>query len=187
MSAAAMAKHMRRWADVGIDGALVNGGLNALREDRGESRTRAPKKTGRLAETVRVVRPTVARVRRTGVIRMSLAAGSRARGPRAVAYASVLQTGKVGYPAKEKTVAHTIRPRRGEYSGEVFRTTGVLSFDKGGTRVFARSVRHPGTRFPALGYLKVNEARVAASCDRSVERSFEFPIFNPGAGWGGDE
>jgi hypothetical protein len=182
MSAAAMAKHLRRWAEVGIDGALVIGAVNALRDDRRDSQARAPKKTGRLAATVRVVRPTVARTKRTGMIRASLAAGSRSGGSRAVAYASVLQTGKVGYPAQEKTRAHRIEPRRGTYAGDTFRTTGVLSFENGGTRVFAKSVKHPGTRFPALGYLKVDEARMVTSLDRAVERSFEFPMAPTGGG-----
>jgi hypothetical protein len=185
MSPAAMAKHMRRWADVGIDGALVTSTVEALGDDRRESASRAPKKEGKLARTVRVMRPTPARTKRTGKVRVSLAAGSRSGDrSKAVPYASVLQTGKVGFPGRSKTREHIIRARRGSYGSGVFRTTGVLAFAKGGTRVYARSVIHPGSKFRAIGYLKVDERRASARMKTAVAASFERESFDavPAAG-----
>ena len=91
-----LAAQIEKWAAVGIDFALVQSAAAALEEDRRESAARAPRRSGRLASTIRVVRPSSTRAGRTGILRLSLTAGSGSsnRGKR-VEYASVLQTGQV--------------------------------------------------------------------------------------------
>lgn len=172
LSPAEAAKRLQKWADVGIDAALVDGLVAGLKPDAAASRSRAPHKSGRLAATIRVTSPRPERTKRTGTVRAGLIAGSSSGDRRkAVQYASVLQTGKVGYPPRGSTRPHPIRARRAGYAAGEVRTTGVLAFNAGGTRVYARSVQHPGSHFPALGYLAVDERRLATVVDRSLQKS----------------
>lgn len=179
MSAKEAADRLAKWEAVGISIALVDGGMAALEQDARDSRTRAPRVSGRLAATIRVVRPSSrSAAARAGQLVFRLGAGSRTRDRRkgsGVAYARVLQTGRVWTPGGEvaKTREHEIQARAGSYGGGKFRTTGVLAFARGGLNLFARKVRHPGSRFHALGYLGVNEPRLRSTVDAALQRGID--------------
>jgi hypothetical protein len=176
-SLATLAERIRKWAAIGIDASLVEGITTGLQVDEKESEGRAPRKQGRLVRTIRVVQPSATRAAKRGVIRAGLAAGSRSGDRRlAVAYASVLQTGKVGYPPGAKTRKHPIQARRAEYRNGRISTTGVLSFVAGGRRVFVRRVMHPGSRFEAMNYLQINEPRLARVIDEKVQARIQVDI-----------
>jgi hypothetical protein len=175
-----LAAKMRKWADAGFDYAIIAGARTALEEDRRDSISRAPSRSGALRRTIRVTTPSSRRAARTGIVRIGLSAGSRVFG-NPVRYAAVHQRGLVGYPPKPKTKPHVIEahaagtwiarwsPRHG-YSAR--QASGkVLSFLVAGRRAFARHVNHPGSRFRALEYLKVNETRAAGAIDQSVQKS----------------
>lgn len=176
------ARRVEKWASVGIHVAIVDAGLQALEQDRRESERRAPSKSGAMRKTIRVIRPTTRHVRRTGTVTLGLAAGSRV-----VLYASVVHTGKVGYPPGAKTKEHPIAAQGAGNEGYVTRfgragsrlryissrASGkkALSFMWGGKRVVVRSVNHPGSRFRARAFLKVDERRLRAVIKDGVIRS----------------
>ncbi len=172
------AKRIARWAKTGISLALVDSLKSALDVDRRESATRAPHRSGALAGTIRVTEPSSTKAAQTGLIKASLSAGRRSVDRRkAVPYARVLQTGQVYGGPGGKTKPHPIVARRARYNERgTLLTTGVLSFVIGGRRVFTRSVRHPGSRFRALGYLRVNEPRLQHQLDRDLGKDTEKEI-----------
>jgi hypothetical protein len=177
LSPAELANRIRKWAAVGVDVSIVDGVVTGLEVDEKESEARAPRRQGKLAKTIRVIRPSATQAAKKGVIRAALAAGSRSADRRkGVPYASVLQTGKVGYPPASRTKPHEIKARRADYSGGRIRTTGVLSFLVGGRRVYARAVKHPGSRFKQIEYLQVNETRLAGVIDRSTQKRIDAEI-----------
>lgn len=163
---------MEKWASVGIDYAVVDGMLKALELDRSESEARAPRKTGKLAKTIKVLRPSAQRAQKTGLIRAAVVAGSRSGDRRkSVSYASVLQTGKVYNGPGGKTKPHDIVARKASYSGGKIQTTGVLALKVGGHPKFARKVHHPGSTFAAMDYLRVNEDRAVKDVDQALQAS----------------
>ena len=186
LTPAEAAARLKKWADVGIDYALVEGTIRALDVDKRESVARAPRRSGRLASTIRVLKPSSrSAAAKKGQIRAQIKAGSSSSGNR-VLYASVLQTGKVGYPPKDRTARHLIAPQRfmksaGGYvrmSGRLYvpaRDASALRFIAGGRPVFTRRVMHPGSRFRADNYLRVNEPRLIAN----VEAEFVKPKNDP--------
>jgi len=162
------AKRMRRWAETQFDGSVIVGLQTALEVDRRESQSRAPRRTGALAGTIRVTNPSAKRAMKTGSVFVSLTAGSRQKG-NPVWYASVLQRGLVGWPGSPTTKAHRIgKTSEGQWYTGWARGRGYfgrqgtgrnLAFTAGGETLFRGSVQHPGSRFNAVGYLKVNEPR----------------------------
>jgi hypothetical protein len=164
-------ERVQKWADAGFDYALVETLRMTLEKDRAESAARAPRKRGVLAFTVRVIRPSATTAKRKGIIRVSLAAGSRSGDPRkSVPYASVLQSGKV-YGGGTRSKRHVIRARVGRYDDRGrFLKTGLLLFT--GRRGFfaGHEVMHPGSKWPALKYLGVNEGRVGEALDSGLQR-----------------
>lgn len=187
-SARSAAAWLRKWADVGISAALVDAGLAVLEKDKSESKSRAPKKEGRLAATIRVVKPSSkSKDAKAGLLVFRLGAGSRSADRRKrVSYARVLQTGKVFVsPGVEapKTKEHTIEARSGDYElrqmglmggppgSSRFRTTGVMRFKKGGDTVYARRVKHPGSKFRGRWYLRLSEGRFAMGLDKGIQAS----------------
>ena len=115
---------------------------------------------------------------RTRILKASLVAGRRSVDRRkAVPYAGVLQKGEVYGGPGGRTRPHVIVAREGRFDGGGrFAATGVLSFLAGGRRVFARAVRHPGSRFRPLGYLRVKEPRLVLQLDQGIERSAQKEI-----------
>jgi hypothetical protein len=172
------AERLERWAKAGFQVALVDALTTALEADKRESAGRAPRRTGALASTIRVTKPSAARAEKTGVLKASLAAGRRSVDRRkAVPYARVLQTGQVYGGPGGRTRPHVIVAREGRYNaGGRFATTGALSFTVGGRRVLARAVKHPGSRFRALGYLRVNEPRLGRQLDQGIQASADKEI-----------
>ena len=166
------ANRCRRWAETQFDGSVVVGLQLALQVDRRESQSRAPRRTGALAGTIRVTNPSVKRALKTGSVVVSLTAGSRKKG-HPVWYASVLQRGLVGWPGSPTTKPHRIAKTtggqwyvtwgRGRGYGGRQGTGQNLAFVAGGQMLFRGSVQHPGSRFNAVGYLKVNEPRARES------------------------
>lgn len=182
MSPAKMAEQIRKWREAGFDVAIVDAGIATIEADRNEARSRAPRRSGALAGTIRVIRPSSTAAARRGYVRLALAAGSRAMG-NPVRYASVLQTGTVGYPARERTKAHPISPQGG---GATLRVSGrravlrensshtVLRLKVPGGNVFvARVKNHPGSKFQALNYLQVNEARAVTIIGAGVAKALQ--------------
>lgn len=94
------------------------------------------------------------------MIRASLA-GSRSRSKRSVPYARILQAGG-------RTRPHVIRAGR---RGGTF-----LSFESDGRRVFARTVSHPGARYAARDYLRVNMPRLQHQIDTGLQKSADREI-----------
>lgn len=169
------AAKLEKWASAGFNYALVAAGRAALERDRQESIARAPSKTGALRRTIKVTESQLKSTIRRGFFKISLTAGSRAKG-NPVTYASVLQFGGVGYPPKDRTRAHPIvastkgvwhRPTlsRTTYS----EGTGKMLKLPGG--IFRRSVQHPGSHFRALHYLAISERRAAETVKASVAKS----------------
>lgn len=168
----AFAAKLKKWADAGFNYGAMQGARAALRVDEQESVSRAPKRTGALARTIRVVQPTLAATKRRGFFRLRLSAGSRSKSSR-VTYASVHQYGMVGYPPTDRTAPHRInatkagvwyRPSlsRNSYS----RGTGKLLRIAPG--VYRRSVNHPGSHFRALHYLAINEQRAKVEIKSAI-------------------
>lgn len=164
------------WAAAGFDPAILSGMLEAMESDRTEARARAGafKKTGRLMDTIHVVRPRLGAAVKRGFVSATLAAGSRSSDRRKrVAYAGVLQTGWVYGRPGGRTRRHTIAARRGSYGeGGQFQITGRLRFNVGGHFVTVPLVEHPGNRFPRREYLQVNEQRLGRSIESSLDDSF---------------
>lgn len=155
---------MAKWAKAGFPIAIVDGLVNGLELDRRESTSRAPRKSGRLAATIRVVKPSATAAARRGFITAALAAGSKSGDRRkAVSYGRVHQVGGFTGP-------HRIRARAAQYVGGRL-VSGVMAMKIGGRTVFAPQVFHPGSKFRKLEYLKITEPRVAYSIDRSIQGS----------------
>jgi hypothetical protein len=164
---------LRKFADAGFNVALVDGGLKALENDKTESQARVRKVTGKLAATIRVIKPNPqSPAARAGTLIFRLGAGSRSADRRkAVPYGRVLQTGTVYGSADGKTRPHVIQARAGGYSAGAFRTTGAVAFQVAGQLVFARRVHHPGSKFTAHPYLAVNQPRLATSIEAGLVRA----------------
>ena len=179
MTPAAYAKNVEKWARSGFSFDMVQGARRALEADASDGRRSAPKKTGALAGTIRVSNPSSSRAGKTGLVSISLLAGSRSKG-NPVAYASVLLRGQVGWPGKPKTSKHDIiahgkgaqiasfgrrRSSFTEASGK------ALKFTAGGQEFFRRKVRHPGSDFSNWNrnWLKVDQRRLERDVDRAIE------------------
>ena len=178
-----LAKKFEKWAASGLDYTLVVGTRAGLEMDRRDSSGRAPRVSGRLAGTIRVVEPRIAAAVKRGFIRVNLVAGSKSKA-NPVPYASVLQKGLVGYPPKDRTKPHPILAQTRGQVGEWVATFGgrsarfrsftrasgkMLRFQAGGRTVFAGKVQHPGSRFRAREYMRVNEQRVQGAIDAAVQ------------------
>ena len=184
------ADRVARWRKVGYDYALIVNARLALDDDRRDSTARAPKKTGKLAQTIRVIDPKAGNAARAekygrasaGTVRIELAAGSRARGAAAVPYARVLQTGQV-YPGRARTKPHEIQALIASRVGSVvpqlraagrrLKVTGFKSATgkmlklRGGN--FRTRLMHPGSRFRALQFLAIDEARLIRKTDTGLQ------------------
>lgn len=185
-----LAKKFDRWAEAGFDYALVVGARAGLEMDRRDSAARAPRRTGRLAGTIRVIDPRLSSAVKRGFVRVVLAAGSKSKA-NPVPYASVLQRGLVGYPPKDRTRPHVILAQTSGQVGEWVATFGgrsarfrsftrasgkMLRFQLGGQTIFAGKVHHPGSRFKARHYLAVDEGRVQGSIDQALQRGLDREI-----------
>lgn len=178
VSVQAYAKWLNKWADSGFDVGTIDQAMSAVELDAAESRARAPHKSGKLAATIRAVRPKVGPAMKKGVIRFGLTAGKRGLSPSAVPYAQVMQTGHVSKFAPSgagatKTAAHRIEARAGSYSGGKFGITGRLRFVVRGNPVAVPAVNHPGSKLRARNYLNFREERVAAAVASGVQRSLD--------------
>jgi hypothetical protein len=167
---------IRKWAEVGFDYAAVQGLKASLQQDKSESQGRAPKRTGKLAGTIRVVNPSSTAAGRNGFIKGGLAAGSR--GLKGVPQAGVLQRGTVwGGGAKSKP--HLITRRTGSYQSTQVSVGGGPSFGASAfvtghlklSPTFPRQVHHPGSKWPALDYLRVDAARASTQIDSALHQS----------------
>ena len=155
------------WARYGFDVGLIDAGIKALEPDKVESQARAPKKSGRLAATIRIAKPTQRAAVKRGFVKLGLVAGSRSRDRRkAVPYARVLQEGEVWGGGNSKK--HPIRARAAAYYDGSIRTTGRLAL----APYYPREVVHPGSDFPKLEYLRVNEVRVSRGVEAITLASF---------------
>jgi hypothetical protein len=158
-----MAKRIQKWADKGLDYAMVTKAKDALALDVVESRLRIRSKTGRLAKTVRLTEPSATLTARRGFFRINLAAGSKAKGS-PVRYASVLQLGRVGGPfGVRRSHVHFITAKRGS----------AIAFQLNGQRRVFEQVVHPGSRFPAQEYLRINPERASRTIEAGVQKSAE--------------
>lgn len=187
------------WSAKGLNFAVVLGLQKGIEPDRAAGVTRAPRKKGRLASTIRVTKPTLRNAVKTGLIKVLLMAGSRSK-DNYVPQASVLQNGFIvspretvkGEPVKiaERTRAHTIRPRDGVSKGDwVVRVTPkgryagrqatedraqkrVLAFkSKTGEILFRKVVRHPGSKFKARKYLGLTVPHILRTLDAQIQAS----------------
>ncbi len=152
MSPSKYARKLEQWAAVGVHYDIIVAARAALEDDRRESVGRVPKKSGRLAGTIRVSEPSAARFKRKGYFAAHLSAGSRAKGD-PVKYALVLQTGKT-YAGASRSVPHDI--------------PGGVKLPDGSMR---HAVHHPGGRFVAHHYLRVEESRAARYIDTAITKS----------------
>lgn len=182
LTPAEFAARTRKWVEAGFNGAAIQSALVALEQDRREAEASAPSKSGAMRKTIRVIKPTVKTALKRGFPTLGLAAGSRT-----VHYASVIATGKVGYPPGSKTKEHPIAAQGTGFAGWVARKGGgskgtrligkmasgkkALSFMWGGKKVVVRSVMHPGSRFKARDFLKINERRLNDTIQAAVTRS----------------
>ena len=185
-----LAKKFDKWNAAGFDYTLVIGARAGLEMDRRESAARAPRRSGRLASTIRVQQPRLAATTKRGFVRVVLAAGSTSKA-NPVPYASVLQRGLVGYPPKSKTRPHVILAQKAGQVGEWVATFGgrggrfrsfvrasgkTLRFEAGGKTVFASKVNHPGSRFKARNYMAVDERRVEGSINQALQHGLDREI-----------
>lgn len=150
-TAAAMARRIKNWADKGLDYALVLAAKSALAEDLAAARSRVPVKSGRLRDTIRITEPSAARTARKGFFRVSLAAGSNARGS-ATPQAQVLQTGQTYGTGARRSRPHVIGLKyvNGDHSARLKLADGS----------YRGVVFHPGSPWRKVEYLRVDEARV---------------------------
>lgn len=149
LSPSEAAARLRKWAAAGFNPAVVGGLLSGLEVDRRESQGRAPHRTGALASTIRVKRPSSTRAAKIGRIDSGLSAGGK-KAP----YGRIIQEGG-------KTRPHTITPKKAP----------MLAFVVSGRLVFAKSVNHPGSTFPPRPFLRINKDRLAKAIDESIGRS----------------
>jgi len=173
------AKWLDKWYGSGFDLAVIDGAMTAVEADAAESRARAPHKSGKLAASIRTVRPRVGAAIKRGLIRFRLTAGKRGISPSSVPYAQVMQTGRVSQFApgpsrgQTKTAAHRIEARGGSYSSGGFSITGRLRFQVSGKWVMVPAVEHKGSRLRAHNYLRFREDRVAGAINSSVQHSLD--------------
>lgn len=179
MSPQAYAARVEKWAAAGFRFDMVQGARRALEADAAEGRRNAPKKSGALAGTVRVTSPSSTRAKKTGVVSISVVAGSKSQA-NPVPYASVLLRRLVGWPGKPKTRAHEIRAfgagswvstRRATRKMSFRQSSGkVLKMLVGGQLLFRRKVQHPGSDFSRSKvrheWLKIERKRL----ERAVEQ-----------------
>ena len=185
-----LAKKFDKWAAAGLDYTLVLGTRAGLEMDRRDSAARAPRRSGRLAGTIRVAEPRVAATVKRGWVRVNLLAGNKSKS-NPVPYASVHQQGLVGYPPKDRTKPHVILAQTRGQVGEWVATFGgrsarfrsftrssgkMLHFLAGGREVFAGRVQHPGSRFKARDYMRVDERRVQGTIDEAVQHGLDREI-----------
>ena len=117
MSPKRLAQKMDAWGKEGLNYSIVVGGNAGLELDRARARARAPRRSGRLARTIRVVEPRLKATARRGFIRLGLAAGSKSkRNP--VPYASVIVSGLLAWAVRSPSKSTMRRP---------FRPTGSAS------------------------------------------------------------
>lgn len=154
------AARVEKWAAAGFHFAQVQALRAGIEEDRREGVARAPRKSGALARTIRVTNPSASRAAKTGVIRVALTAGSKGK-KSPVAYARVLNEGNVwvGAGTVPRSTRHVIRPKDADR----------LSFLDDGRRFVGLEVNHPGSRWPALHYLGINEPRLAQRIDHGLQ------------------
>lgn len=160
------AARLARWAQYGFDVGLIDAGMEALQPDLRESKGRAPRKSGRLEATIRIVKPSARAAAKRGYVKLGLTAGSRSKDRgKAVPYARVHQEGEVWGGGNSRK--HPIRARVGLYGPDgKFRTTGKLALPP----YFPREVTHPGTDWRKKEYLQIQEPRAAATVERSQAR-----------------
>jgi hypothetical protein len=175
-----MAEKIQKWARIGWDYRLIRTFITGLETDRYDSRADAPKRRGNLAATIRVITPSSTRSAKYGGPRFSLSAGSTSRS-NPVPYASVLQLGTVGYPPVATTKAHPI-PFRDKATGRLAKAGQWIGVRSGGRWVgmmatgkalktpfgIFRSVKHPGSKFRGIGFLKVDRPRLASYVQREL-------------------
>jgi len=165
------AARLEKWARAGFDIAVVDGLTATLEADKTASAGRAPRASGRLAATVKIVRPSASSAARKGFIIGRLKAGNRKRADQGgVPYARVHQVGGI-FVSPTANASHTNRHGIAPKSAD-----GRLRFVIGGKVVFARRVAHPGSRFKKLEYLRIDEDRAQRRIDTSLQRSADKEI-----------
>jgi len=162
LTPAELAGKLDKWEAAGFPRSQTAGALRALEQDLSEAQGRVPKRSGKLAKTLRIINPSMTRAQKKGVLRFGLAAGSRSKTD-PVRYARVLQEGG-------KTRPHPIPKARPDDTGK------RLSMTVGGNRIARARVQHPGSTFRALEYLKVNEDRLAGRIEVEVQQAINAEI-----------
>jgi len=189
MTPEAYAAKVEKWAKAGFSFDLVEGTRKALQADASEGRRNAPKKTGALAGTIRVTTPSSTRAGKTGIVSLSVVAGSKSQA-NPVPYASVLLRRLVGWPGKPKTRPHVIQAhgagtwigrKSGRKMGYRQSSGKVLKMLVGGQLIFRRKVQHPGSDFSHArvphDWLKIDRVRLERDIDRALQAGAnEFPI-----------
>lgn len=171
LSPEALAKRFDKWAEQGLDYALVVGAQSAMELDRAESIARIHSKSGTLASTVRLTTPSATRTRRKGYFTISLAAGSKSK-TKPVAYAGVLQEGKT-FGGATRTKGHWIprQPIGGRLFGGLLVAVGAGHGVKLPGGAVRRAVWHPGSRLVKQEYLRINEGRAKVKIDASIQKN----------------
>jgi len=177
MTPEAYAAKVEKWAKAGFSFDLVEGTRKALQADASEGRRNAPKKTGALARTIRVTTPSSTRAGKTGIVSLSVVAGSRA-----VPYASVLLRRLVGWPGRPRTRPHVIQAhgagtwigrKTGRKMGYRQSSGKVLKMLVGGQLIFRRKVQHPGSDFSHArvprDWLRIDRVRLERDVDRALQ------------------
>lgn len=181
MTPEAYAAKVEKWARAGFSFDMVAGARGSLEADAAEGRRNAPKKRGLLASTIHVSNPSSARAAKTGVVSISVLAGSKsAANP--VPYASVLLRRLVGWPGKPKTRPHLIQAhaegtwigrRSGRKMGYRQSSGKVLKMLVGGQLLFRRKVQHPGSDFSQAkvrhDWLRVDRVRLERTVDQAIK------------------
>lgn len=173
MSPEKLAERIEKWRLAGFSMAVVNETTATLQLDKTESQGRAPRKQGRLVGTIRIVRPSATAAARRGYIQAMLAAGNKKRKD-GVPYARVLQEGGIFISPTANathTARHVIIARKARYTERGKLVNGVLRIMLGGRAVFTRGVKHPGSKFPKLDFMRVNRDRASTRLDAAVQRS----------------
>ncbi len=185
------AARIRKWAEAGFSYGQVETMRKALVPDRDESKARAPKVSGRLASTIRVINPSSKASARHGVIRSGISAGSKSRS-NPVPYASVLQTGVIGYgfASRAKTKPHEIAAQgaglfgkgwvraggSGRGKASFTPTSGKKAVVLKGSGLVRRSVTHPGSTFRARNFLAIDQPRFGAALEAGIARSWKAEV-----------
>jgi hypothetical protein len=190
------------WAKHGLNYAVVMGQQKGLEPDRAQGVSRAPRKSGNLASTIRITQPTLKRAIKTGLIETKLVAGSKSKAIQ-VFYSSVHQngfivravaTGKDPVRVADRTKAHIIAPRAGHKKGDFVATVRggrstvrQMGFDreqrkvlriklKTGEILFRRQVKHPGSKFKGHKYLTITVENVRRGIDAEIQTSVKREI-----------